>query len=230
MFIVCCLSSCGPSKKYSTPPVSSVKMQPVFLADYDISLISVERPAKARERYGEQKIDGVNEKGQKKYSFEDRMVKITWAPTGKDFTFLLYNKTDHTIKIIWDNASFVDENGLNHKVMHSGVKYAERNNSQAPSVITRRGYIEDLIFPGDRVVWIDGIYSRYGSTPGTWHKEPIMPSVRGGASGEELRAKATPFIGKTFSVLLPLQIEDVLNDYLFTFKVNSVSITEKPAK
>ncbi|GAI08971.1 unnamed protein product, partial [marine sediment metagenome] len=35
---------------------------------------------------------------------------------------------------------------------------------------------------------------------------------------EELKAKAEKYIGKTIQVLLPLQIEDVVNEYIFIFK------------
>ena len=34
-------------------------------------------------------------------------------------------------------------------------------------------------------------------------------------------------IGKTIQVLLPLQIEDIINDYIFTFTVDDVSCSEK---
>ena len=101
--------------------------------DYDFRLKEVERPVDARERYGEQKIVRFQDEGVTKYSFEDEMIKIVWLPTSYGFDFVLSNRTDHSIKIIWDEAVFVDEKGRSKRVMHSGVKYTERNNPQPPT-------------------------------------------------------------------------------------------------
>ena len=69
-------------------------------AIYDISLSEVERPADAKERYGEQKIVSFEEQGKTKYSFQDEMVRIIWIPTSYQFSFGLTNKTKYSIKII----------------------------------------------------------------------------------------------------------------------------------
>ena len=110
-----------------------------FRAYYDIGLTEVERPALAKERYGEQKITKAREEGVEKYYFEDELVKILWLPSSSNVSFNLTNKTDHSIKIIWDEAVYVDTIGVSHRVMHSGVKYMDRSNSQPPSVVVRKG-------------------------------------------------------------------------------------------
>jgi hypothetical protein len=194
----------------------------VFLSDcatytayYDISLKEVERPAQAKERYGEQKIMKAEEGGMEKYYFEDEMVKIVWIPTASQISFILTNKTEHSIKIVWDEAAFVDENGVSHRVMHSGVKYIDRTNPQPPSVVVRKGSITDLVIPTDNIYYVSGKY-------GGWREAPLFPTSA--VTIEELRVKAENYIGKTVQVLLPLQIEDVVNEYIFTFEVNNVEV------
>jgi hypothetical protein len=46
-------------------------------------------------------------------------------------------------------------------------------------------------------------------------------------SKDELKAKAESFVGKTLQVRLPLQIEGIQADDVFTFKINKVNIAEE---
>ena len=184
-------------------------------AYYDIALEQVERPADASVRYGKQMVTK-SEGDTTKYYFEDEMVRIVWLPSPKVITFLLTNKTDHSIKIIWDEAAYVDTEGITHRVMHSGVKYIDRNNSQPPTVVVRGGTISDLILPTDYVYWASGQYG------GWWEESPLFPYKSG--NPDQLAAEAQQYVGKTIQILLPLQIEDVVNEYLFTFRVRDVQI------
>lgn len=193
-----------------------------FRAYYDIGLTEVERPALAKERYGEQKITKAREEGIEKYYFEDELVKILWLPSASNVSFNLTNKTDHSIKIIWDEAVYVDTKGESHRVMHSGVKYIDRSNSMPPSVVVRKGTISDLIFPSDYVFYASGQY-------GGWQEAPLFPNSmnqfsNANASEALLKAEADQYIGKIFQVLLPLQIEDTVSEYIFTFTVNGVKV------
>ncbi|MBM3236228.1 hypothetical protein FJZ31_08005 [Candidatus Poribacteria bacterium] len=186
-----------------------------YRVDYDIGLYEVERPAQARERYGEQKITKVQEENIEKYYFEDEMVQIAWIPIASRISFVLTNKTDYSIKIVWDEAAFVDTNGMSHRVMHSGVKYIDRNNPQPPSVIVRRGAITDDIIPSDNVYYASGDF-------GGWREEPLLPNS--GTDARALKTKAEKYSGKTYQVLLPLEIEGIINEYIFTFKINNVEV------
>ena len=118
---------------------------------YDITLDSVERPSNAEKRYGEPIITKIEEDGIGKYLFEDDMIKVTWVVTSSSLNFELYNKTSHSIKIIWDEAAYVDVTGQSQRIMHSGVKFIDRNNPQPPSVIIRKGTLTDIIIPTDNV-------------------------------------------------------------------------------
>ncbi len=182
-------------------------------AYYDVGLIEVERPVQAKERYGEQKITKTAEAGIDKYYFEDEMVKILWVPTSHQVSFALTNKTDHSIKIIWDEAAFVGVNGISSRVMHSGVKYIDRSNPQPPTVVVRKGTISDLIVPTDNI---------YYNTYSGWETAPLFPVSA--TKEEELRLSAQSYVGKTIQVLLPLKIEDVVNEYIFTFKINGFEV------
>jgi hypothetical protein len=222
------LVGCVPPRTYTPPPYTYTPppKKPFFKANYDISLSEVERPAKAKNRYGEQKLSKIKDGEVYKYYFEDDMVKILWLPLPANITFILENKTNYSIKIIWDDASFVDTTGGNHRVMHSGVKFSDRNNPQPPSVVIRKGRIDDLVYPSDYTYYRKGHYSRYSSDPGGWEEKPLFPVNKIGGEIDELKKECEVYIGKTIQVLLPMQIEDVVNDYIFTFRINSVEVKQ----
>lgn len=198
----------------------------VYSADYNLTLSKVERPEKAKERFGKQAIDSLNtEKYQ--FSFEDELVKVLWVINSRNIAFSLQNKTDNSIRILWDEGAFIDEFGSSHRIIHSGVKYTDRNQTQSPSIIARQAYIEDIVLPSNYVEWNNVINQ--------WIEKPLLPdfdihsnySVGKYSSFEEFERTAKSKVDKTIQVLLPLQIENVVNDYIFTFEVSSVTVTQK---
>jgi hypothetical protein len=210
----------------------------VYDIKYDISLRMVERPADAKTRYGEQMTTLIQEGDTLKYSFEDEMVKILWLPTVSDINFILENKTNHSINIIWDEAAFVDEEGQSHRVMHSGVKYADKDKPQPPSVIVKQTTLTDLVFPADNVHFEEGWQKKSLFFPvdniyveGGWRKEPIFPTKIIGKDKNDgfqhIQTEVKKHIGKSYQVLLPLQIEDVINEYIFSFQVDDVKISRR---
>lgn len=187
------------------------------LANYSIGLKTVESPANAKQQFGETKIvnfqDGetkiVNFKDGKinKYRYEDDYINIVWYVDSKQFYFDLTNKSGHTIKINWDDISYVNYNGKVGRVMHSGVKYTERNNSQPTSTVPKGACLSDVLIPTENVYFISG---RFGG----WEETHLIPS-----NYEDDEAK---FIGKTMTIMMPIMIENVQNDYTFTFNIDKL--------
>lgn len=191
---------------------------PIYYGTYNIELTQVERPAEASKRYGDIKISPIDDKGDTKYSFDDNLVKVTWLVTAKDISFELENKTDYSIKIVWDDAAFVGSDGKSQRVMHSGVKYIDRSNSQPPSVIVRKGKITDIVQPVD-LVW----YSDYSG----WNELPMFVYYIRGGTEQTVTFLLKSNVGKSIQVLLPLKIEETVNDYIFTFTIKGYTYIGK---
>lgn len=188
---------------------------------YDVCLTTVEAPADAKEQFGESKVVSFTDAELTKYSYEDDFIAITWYVNSEQFNFTLKNKTQHTIKINWDDITYVNYNGYTERMMHSGVKYIERNASQPSTMIPRGATISDLLQPTDNVYWVDA--TRY--TSGGWRAKPLIPNVY---TSENPPAKvAASYVGKTMSILMPIYIENVQNDYLFNFYINAYKVPKK---
>jgi len=223
-FIIAALVSCEPSYRIKSPSDSSRGAYTVAKAAYDMPLVSVEKFSGGK-RLGEQKIETIIEGGISKSSFEDGTVRIKWLPSPYDIVFVLNNKTDRPVRIDWDEARFVDEKGASHRLIHSGAGYEDRNASHPPTVVAPRGTLEDFLHPSDYFQREEDYGGKSSQQEGYWKRRPFLPAQIKGTA-EELRGKAEPFVGKTFQVILALQIGDLQNEYACTFRINKVRVTE----
>lgn len=193
------LFSCGAFKNY--------------VASYSVGLSAVESPKDAKQQFGETKVVNFNEGGVDKYRYEDDYIDIIWFVDSKQFNFVLKNKSGHSLKINWDDISFVDTNGRVGRVMHSGVKYSERNNSQPATTIPKGASISDLLLPTENVYYVSGQY-------GGWREKYLIPCVY--KTPDDFNKEASTYVGKTMSIMMPVIIESVQNDYTFKFNIDKL--------
>lgn len=195
----CLLSSCGAFNSY--------------IASYSVGLSAVESPTDAKQQFGETKVVTFDEKGVSKYRYEDDYINIVWYVDSKQFYFTLNNKSGHSLKINWDDISFVDTKGQVGRVMHSGVKYSERNNSQPATTVPKGASISDILLPTENVYFVSGQY-------GGWREKYLFPCVY--QTPESFNAGASSLVGKTMTIMIPIMIENVQNDYTFTFNIDKL--------
>lgn len=193
------LSSCGAFKSY--------------VANYSVGLSAVESPADAKQQFGETKVVTFDEGGINKYRYEDDYIDIVWYVGLKQFNFTLKNKSGHTLKINWDDVSYVDVKGQVGRVMHSGVKYTDRNGSQPATTVPKNASISDLLLPTENVYYVSGQY-------GGWRESYLVPCVY--KTPEAFNAEAPSLVGKTMTIMMPIMIENVQNDYTFMFNIDKL--------
>ena len=222
MFLIVLFMGCDSSYRTKS---SSPRTQKVANARYDITMIAVEKSVGPQKMLEEQRIEKIVEEGITRYRSEDNMVRIEWQPAPVDIAFTVNNKTDGPIKIVWDEARFVDEKGISHRLIHSGIGYEERKLPQPPTVIVGGLNLQDFIHPLDYFQWKEVRGMRSDKQQGYWDRTPFLPTQIKGAT-EELRVKAGAVVGKTFQVILPLEISNIRIDYLCIFRIANVDITE----
>lgn len=168
---------------------------------YLATLSKVEKPSNSAIRYGKTTEIKDTDKDITKFSYIDNVIDIIIFATNKEFSFELKNISPNSIKIIWDEAAFVDAEGSTSKVMHVGTKYADRNGSQPATTVIKNAKIEDVATPTDRVYYSDALKE--------WTSKTMMPTTP--------KQK-----GKQLRLMLPIQIKDVVNEYVFVFDLNYV--------
>lgn len=176
-----------------------------YVPGYHLTLTSVDSPANAKERYGETITTEKSNGDSLRYSFEDDYIKISWYAGDDKFYFSLFNKSNHSLKIIWDDATLVRPDNSISKLIHSGINYEKRNDAQVSTTIPRGAKTTDILIPIDNI--------KYNNYIG-WYIEPILPQNIKISDAEE-------YNGKTLKILLPIKIEDIQNEYTFLFKIET---------
>lgn len=165
----------------------------------EVDLYSVEKPIDESIRYGETEV--IFDEGKTKYSYCDNVINIVISADSKQFYFVLKNVSDNSIKLIWNEASFVNLNGSSCRVMHDGIKYKDRNGDQPSSVIIKGAKLLDIIIPNDNVEFLDLSWLGLKSE---WVINDMFSSKD--ANGH-------------ISIMLPIQIKDTINEYIFVFSI-----------
>lgn len=96
-------------------------------------------------------------------------------------------------------------------MMHYGVKYADRNSSQPPSVIPRGGVLEDAAFPSRRVEFIANLEGA------DWVRHPMIEPAElvtqeGSPALKRFESEAGALVGRRVGLLLPFEVERTLNE------------------
>lgn len=168
-------------------------------------LCKVEKPSNPSIRYGKtETIETSSDITQ--YSYVDNVIDMLIIGDSKEFIFTLKNISDNTIKIIWDEAVFVNFDGSTEKVMHKGIKFSEKDGAKPPTTIIRNAKLEDTIIPTHLV------YYREATTKNIvegWDTYSMYPKEKGLKPGQ-------------IRLMLPIQIKDVINEYVFVFDVKYV--------
>lgn len=157
---------------------------------YKTTLISVETSTSVDDYNYEIKI---LEKDNKNYAlYEDEIITLLLYANSKVIKIDFNNKTDSTMKIHWDNATFIDEYNLSNRVIHVGVKLTDSYNVQVPTIVSRRGRIEDNIVPAKNIKFINN----------EWRYSPLIKGNQ-----------------EVVSLLLPIEVADEIIEYIFKFEI-----------
>ena len=177
----------------------------VDLSGKYISLLAeVEKPSNSEIRYGETTTIP-SENGISKFSYKDNVIDVLIFADRSNFNLVLKNVSDTSIKIVWDEAVFVNFDGSTEKVMHKGIKYSEKNGNQPPTTIIKNAKWEDTVTPTHLVYYREA--TKY--IEGGWDTDSMYPNESGLQPG---RVK----------LMLPIQIKDVINEYVFVFDVQYI--------
>lgn len=180
-----------------------------YTGTYALGLKEVERPATFGDRFGRTVVIPVNEDGQFERYYEDEFITVFWYPNRSSFDCTIVNNTDNSIKIIWDEAVYINEADASIKVAHGDVYYPDIYKSSPPTIIPKNTRKDEVIYP------IYNIKKGYGSKP----HFPYQDDNR-----KMLEIIGSSYIGKLVHIILPIEVKEEINDYTFTFRVNDFKI------
>lgn len=168
---------------------------------YDLRLVEVSRSKSVAGTNNtmQSEITGVKELG---YTYEDENIRISWFPQSASFKFTIENKTSYTIRLSWDDMSFIDASGNSGRVINGETRklYAERE--QPESIVPKGSKFSAIAVPYSQNKLIGSSY--------------LCP--------EEAEDMSYPELGSKIKILFPVKIKDDSEEYTFEFEVKDVYI------
>ncbi len=156
--------------------------------------------------------------------FEDDNVKFRFVPSAENIWMAIKNKTDHEINLVRDNAEYIDSSGESRRV-HYGYDYVQEvmNFDNNDLYVPLMRIESDSEITG--YVWINNWPDAHiGQGPGTTpisspniinRKEPFFPRYSFEGKGEDLK-------DSIFNLVLPIDFDGYISNYMFTFMINDV--------
>ncbi|HCL56668.1 MAG TPA: hypothetical protein DHW82_06625 [Spirochaetia bacterium] len=197
------------------------------------TLKEVEEPSNLKEQFGESKIVVVNQeagetevtqaggfskewKNEAKYVYENAIFKMKWIYDGIWFYFEFENKTEKTIKIVWDDSVYVGPDNFSSGIVKGDTKYSEMEQSQLPSSVMKKSSFFTPLYPKK---YIGMQYNYY-------------PGALGGMSSQrQWTVKPLPIIAdKDYRFQIALEYEGVVQPYIFVFQIDQKTIEENKEK
>lgn len=112
------------------------------------------------------------------------------------------NYSPLSLYIDWDSSTFVNPSDESCRILHSGVKFADRNASLPLSVIAPNSTLTDIVMLSENVSWREGSKN----IPGGWEFKPLFSRWE---KADEIN----------FRIMLSLKIENESKPYEIGFIV-----------
>lgn len=185
-----CLTLCGPlyAEKRGAIDFQLVKIEKIVSGSSIIDTINISNE--------------INHLGLNVTTYSDPMFKISWMYNLTNLDFVLKNTSNESLKIFWDEMSYIDISNNGHRVFHKGISPNKKEKSQIPTVIMKGTNLVDGITPVDYVSYHTGLERwlfYYLHTP----KGPIH--------------------GREVKVLMVLRVNKSIVEYIFTFKIRNLN-------
>lgn len=172
-----------------------------MIVKYDVELSMVRKASDINQRYRAPVADTLDVV---RYAYEDDLFRSIWSMNEAGWNIVLYNKSEATLTIDWDEVTFMDVDNIGHRVLASGTKYSNRNEAQTPAALPRRGSITESLVSADHV---------YQSSTGIWAKRPLWPVDF---------TEAQRYKGKSVRLIVPFTVEGLTSQYEFVFTIKDV--------
>jgi len=161
-------------------------------SEYVIELSRVEKPADETIRYGETSV--VQGDQVTKYSYVDNVISLLVYGNKSGFFIELENISENSVRLVWNEAVFVNVNGVTCRVTHSESKLDGQFVDQTPSLIIKGAKLVDVVIPND-LEYDDKV----------WVVKDMFSLKK--KYGEASKV----------SLMLPIQIKNTINEYILVF-------------
>lgn len=134
--------------------------------------------------------------------FRDKNVAVSWIVGEQSFQLRCENLTTYDIKILWERAEYTDENKQIHRLMHSGVRFPDRNNPIPDQLVLSKSSVQEAVTPVSKV--------HLSQQKKGYEVSPLFPLE--GDSAAALK-------GKSVILFIPVEINRQIIPYNFRIEI-----------
>lgn len=152
--------------------------------------------------------NNINESSMKVSSqnYNDDVIDISMEFGEQSISMFIGNQTSSSIKILWDDAAYIDQFGSAHRVIHLGTKLIDRDKAQVPSVVPKGSHINEEVVPSDCIEWM--------ASTSNWEYTPVSQMYM--YNTEKEAQEATMNLADV-QLLLPIEANGQRYEYTFKF-------------
>ena len=137
--------------------------------------------------------------------FQDKVVSFSLIVEDRQFHLNLANLTSSELNILWDRAEYTDVKNRQHRLMHSGIRYQDRNNPLPSQGVPPHGSVQEAVMPTSSVV-----YSQQTKAYENLQLFPLDSET------------AADLKGKIFYLFIPMGIDRQIFPYNFKIEIADV--------
>lgn len=159
--------------------------------------------------------------------YSDQYIRVNWSPYFMaPLTIIIENTSPSDLLVHWQGVRFTDPFGGEQRMVHTSVTAKSmdqpRSLNQIPTRIPSREEYRETLFEESSAVYIDRLHD--------WGGRRLMHcSVPGSVEYAEASRQAGAVLGKEISLLLPVEMEQQMRNYLFTFRIVDTLMMIYPA-
>lgn len=198
----------------------------IYRFNYDIALDNVERIDKG--------CEGQCPKVFANKHYEDKNIKATLTIDSltKGINVMIANNTPNSIKVNYNDIVYSNTNNEIYRMMSKDLSYDEKNRYHQPIIILKDSYIHDEFAPVNNFIGTNSISTNFNG-----HKTTVISKMITNMLPIDLDKKSQAFeedrkitldnirkvyVGSKIKLYIPIEIDGMTNEYLFTFKVKNV--------
>ncbi len=134
--------------------------------------------------------------------FRDSAIAISFTVGEQAFQMRFENLTSRNVKILWERAGYTDAAGQTHRIMHSGIRFQDRNNPLPDQVIPPRAAVQEAVIPINKVYYVQ--------QKKTYEIRPLFDLTSDAAAGLK---------GRTITLFIPLEMNGVIIPYNYRIQI-----------
>ncbi|HEY6330643.1 MAG TPA: hypothetical protein VI756_15000 [Blastocatellia bacterium] len=145
--------------------------------------------------------------------YSDQFLSVAFDMTLQNIPLAIRNLTNRPMTLDWNQVSYVDINGIAHRVIHNGIRFMEKEQPMVASPIPPGATLSDLIYPADLIQMETNIF---GHDP-HWNQPDLFPKA-------DSREAAAFYTSRRIGIFLPITWDGSVHDYQFTIEMTVVPV------